>query len=386
MELTADLNPVYETLRAFRDMLDLLTSGYDLTPLMEDEDRTEIVRRINDMAERLNAISGVSVPEVPSTDTELAPVLKSIGEELTRLKQALEEVRAPWVHEPEEPGVLKELERFHANLTVNNADGTYDFEEVRLDTGTWTACTNGRTGTAEELNLNSDIDTGTVVEIADTIGSDGVAAYVFPFNEAEGITLVTFDGCCKIDEANADTAYADTKLMNNDEAAGNEERLLLHLTSAMIGNKNWYFFLRHALEMTFGGNSTGPKWKIELNPIVEDFDWEGVGAGAPTWNDQPTLDDSDTYEFSGPVYPYSIGTVGVGHHAFVNGEEFDMEILDHCICPTWFVVEGDTWAGKTLYGIEIRVVDFTGHNGGTWDLKTQLTYDLPGFNMIVPLA
>lgn len=377
-DIRASLQTTLDILRALVEGLEVMTRDYQIPTVSEMSTDEDFIAVVNLLGERMNAFSAIALPQVPTTDDDLEPAMEAIAAEIDDVRQQAEAAQFNLKPEADEPDRLIVDEIWWANVDSSNGDGTYEVSEVAQDSGAWEAVTHGRSGTAQEANLSEDVPTDSVVRVEQMVGADGEAVLVFPFNNIATETAVYFDGCCRIDEANPTTAYADTRTMANDEAAGNEERLLLHLAEPVPGNKAFYIFLRHALSMTFGGNSGGPKWKIEVRAITEDFDWEGTGAGAPTWNAQPTIDNTNYYAFSGAVYPYEIS-----NHSFVASDTLDVEILDHALHPAWFTVQGSGFPGLTVYGIEIRITNFTGHNGGSWDITTQLTYNPPAAGMML---
>ncbi|HUW55622.1 MAG TPA: hypothetical protein VMZ92_03235 [Planctomycetota bacterium] len=194
------------------------------------------------------------------------------------------------------------------------------------------------------------------------------------------IELETFDGCCRIDEANPATAYANTFSMQNTQAANAEERLLFHFTAAQLAglSKTVYPLLRWAASVTFGGASGAFKWKYELYPITEQFDWAGTGAGAPTWTGRPAVDTTNYWVFSGPVYPFAFTNNAPN---WVLNDVFGVAVLDSAGHPAWSI--GNTnWPGP-VYGIEIRVTNVTGHAGGSYAITTSLTYGAAGSHLVV---
>jgi len=183
-----------------------------------------------------------------------------------------------------------------------------------------------------------------------------------------------FDCACRIDEANPDTAYASTRTMQNTEAANSEERLLLHLSEARADlTKALFPLIRHAAAVTFGGASASFKFKVEFYPITEEFDCAGAVA-APTWNTPPAVDDTYKFIFSGPVYPYEV----TNPLNWALNDQVAFEVLDHALDPFWSI--GATLWSTTIYGVELRITDVTGHEAGSYTIDTSLTNAPTGYH------
>ena len=213
------------------------------------------------------------------------------------------------------------------------------------------------------------------------IGTKGIAIYGtagrWGFFTEGALNRVYFDGCCMIDELNPAVASGLTWQMDNDEADGNEQQLLLHLPDGphVGGLADIEVFTRQYIDCTFGGASGALFVRYRLSPIVQDFDFRDTGAVAPprnTWGTKPTygageLNMDNIFASLPPI---------ILRGAFGNGDNVKATVMTGPYPLSQWDDSAPIWAGLDLYGVAVQMApqdaatpDVTGHAGGTFDIQ-----------------
>jgi len=186
-----------------------------------------------------------------------------------------------------------------------------------------------------------------------------------PYRRAPAKLDVPFDACYLIDEALPDDADAGTS-MTNTEAAGSEQRLLLHLARPVKVAYVGYGaeILNLIIDEDVSVDWTKPSTFLPYNPVLGPRHWEARPittdfAAAPTWNEvaagTPTVEDLPS----------------MSKRVTDSGEQFtEITVPADADSGTWtwrwsaegiilspVYSEGSAWTGKTIYGVELRSVE-----------------------------
>lgn len=163
-----------------------------------------------------------------------------------------------------------------------------------------------------------------------------------------------------IDEAASTTPAADTAVMVNDEAANNEQRLLVHLEQPSGGiDYDVMLPVDHLAEVAFGGNSNQFLFSTRYTPVTEDFDY--TGGSCATWATKPATDAAKQWDSD----PH-----GDAAHPFVITDTLDLHVQD---LSMWGKDVGPSWETITVYGVEISIFNVTGTGGGSYDITSTLS-------------
>ena len=177
----------------------------------------------------------------------------------------------------------------------------------------------------------------------------------FPF---EPPMHIRFDGTCRIDQASPGTSFPDATSMTNGQAAGSEERLLIHLAKPADLSKlsfaswaltTWLDFIIQAHAV--GGVTSVNAGHIEIRPVTSDFDFTGTSI---TWNQYMALGPPVGDQIGGTRYMAWIqyeASLPLGHNFRLR-----TNVLDAVGTQTehWWTVYGGP--STSVYGIELQRV------------------------------